>query len=379
MSRIKILFCIDSFASGGKERRLMELMKGLKYRNEIEFSLVIMSAEIHFKELFELNIPVHQMVRKTKKDLSIFKKFYDLCKTIQPDIIHCWDSMSAIYAIPAILGLKIKLVNGMITDAPSKLFLLNQYWYRAQLTFLFSKRIIANSMAGLHAYNAPLNKSTCIPNGFNFKRIQNLRSADALKKNLNINNELIVGMVASFSHYKDYPTYFAAAQLILEQRKDVIFLAVGTDTDSAKAKTLIEDKYLSNFRLLGKNNEVESVVNIMDIGVLATFTEGISNSILEYMALGKPVIATEGGGTKEIVKDNVTGFLVPSKNVNELSLKIQILLNDKELRESMGEKGASEIHKNFSLNSMVDHFVNAYSELVNGKLKSFPILNNQFP
>jgi hypothetical protein len=81
---MRILFFTDTFASGGKERMLLELMKGLRERTEIEFELVIMSKEIHFKEVFDLGIKVHQVVRKTKKDISVFKKIYKFVRILDP-------------------------------------------------------------------------------------------------------------------------------------------------------------------------------------------------------------------------------------------------------------------------------------------------------
>ena len=71
--------------------------------------------------------------------------------------------------------------------------------------------------------------------------------------------------------------------------------------------------------MLGIRSGIESLISAMDICVLSTFTEGISNSILEYMALEKPVIATAGGGTNEIVIDNKTGFLIKQSNPEELA------------------------------------------------------------
>lgn len=360
---MRILFFIDTFSAGGKERRLMELMKGLKERPEINFELVIMSSHIHFIEVFDLGIKIHQLVRKTKRDTSIFKKIYQICKNYKPDFIHCWDSMSAIYLIPTLKLLHIKLVNGMVTDAPEKTGLFNKYWLRAQLTFPFSKAIIGNSQAGLSAYNAPAKKSICIRNGFNFKRTKTLDSSDEIRTRLGITTTYVVGMVASYSIYKDYETYFAASQLLLQKRKDITFLALGIDTDSDQAKNHIEQQYLDNFKLLGKRSGIESYINCMDVCVLATFTEGISNAILEYMALRKPVIATEGGGTNEIVEDKITGFLIQPRNAAALAEKMEFLLDDEALRHSMGEAGQQRIHSHFSIEKMVDDFVIAYKKI----------------
>jgi glycosyltransferase involved in cell wall biosynthesis len=360
---MRILFFIDAFSAGGKERRLVELMKELKRRPDIEFELVVMSKNIQYAEVFDLNITIHYLLRKTKKDVSIFYKIYKLCKNYKPDIVHCWDSMTAVYLAPVSKLLRIKFVNGMVVDAPQKTNVLNRNWFRARLTFPFSNIIIGNSKAGLQAYKAPLRKSICIHNGFNFDRTKGIADPDTIRKELNINTKYVVGMVASFSIYKDYKTYFSAAQLLLKQRNDITFLAIGTDTDSDSCIALAGDQYKDNFRLMGKKTGIESFISMMDICVLSTFTEGISNSILEYMSIGKPVIATEGGGTNEIVENKKTGFLVQVSNPDELAEKIEILLNDESLRKSMGLAGQKRVKEFFSIDRMVNDFVLNYTAL----------------
>ncbi len=361
---MKILFFIDSFPAGGKERRLLELMKGLKLKPGVEFELVIMSNDVHYKEIFSLGIKVHFVIRKTKKDISVFSQFYRICKNFKPEIVHCWDSMSVVYIVPVTKLLGIKLVNGMVVDTPTQRNFRNKNWLRAKLTFPFSHVILGNSKAGLQGYGAPKRKSICIYNGFNFNRTVDLDNKEIIRKKLGIQTQYVIGMVASFSRFKDYPTYYKAAELILAERKDVTFLAIGDFTDSNESKQMITEELTSYFRFLGRQSSIESLVNSLDIGVLATFTEGISNSILEYMALAKPVIATDGGGTKEIVEDGETGFLVSTSNPSELAEKMNILLNDNNLRQKMGMKGMEKVRKQFLLSNMVDECLLNYQKLV---------------
>ena len=361
---IRIFFAIDCLASGGKERRLVELMKTLRSDPEIDFELVIMSNDIHYREVFDLGININYIIRKKRKDLSAFRELYQICKRYKPDIMHCWDSMTAVYCAPVCKLLNIKYVNGMVIDAPAKKKLQYKPWLRARFVFPFADLIIGNSKAGLIAYNAPSVKSVVIYNGFNFKRINNIRSAQEVREELYINTEFIVGMVATYSEFKDYPTYFKAAQLLLGRRKDITFLAIGKNTDSEISRGYIDENHLNHFRLLGKKSDIESYINIFDIGVLATFTEGISNSILEYMALGKPVVATTGGGTNEIVKDQETGFLVGSANPEELAGKISILLDDSKLRTRMGQNGKDRIHDTFSIEAMTEKYLSEYKKLL---------------
>lgn len=368
---MKILFFIDSLAAGGKERRLTELLKSLSLHQEFECEVVIMNKEIHYKEVLYLKIPIHYLVRTTKKDLSVFKKFYNICKDYKPDIVHCWNDMTAVIAVPSCILLNIKLVNGMVSDAPIRLKILSKEWLYTKLTFRFSNIIIGNSEAGLNAYKAPKYKSFVIYNGFNFKRIENLISRDKIRNELKINTKFVIGMVASFSKYKDYKTYFNAAHTVLSKRNDVTFIAIGNNTDSVASLSLIDQKYKEGIKLIGKKTNIESYINSMDVCVLATFTEGISNSIMEYMALGKPVIATFGGGTTEIVENGKTGFLVNKFDQADLAEKIDLLLNDHDLRSKMGENGQERIHKMFCIDLMVSKYVSFYKKLEQ-KLKKKP-------
>lgn len=361
---MRILFFINGIHPGGKERRMIELMKELKLRKGIDFELALMNREINYPEILKMDIKLHYLIRKSKKDLSIFRKFYKLCKEFRPDIIHCWDSMTAVYAIPACKLLNIKLMNGMVVDTPVIKNITNKNWLRARLTFPFSDVIVGNSKAGMKAYKAPLKKGLIIHNGYNFKRNEQLLDNKIIREQLDIHTEYIIGMVATFSEYKDYTTYYQAAKLLLTKRQDITFLAIGNNTDSPSSQQLAGNNLKEHFRLLGEKSGIESYINAMDICVLATFTEGISNSIMEYMALGKPVIATSGGGTNEIVEDGKTGILIKPSDAEILANKMELLLNNPELCLKMGISGKKRIQNYFSIDAMVNAFISYYEKLI---------------
>ncbi len=103
---MKILFFIDNLGPGGKERRCVELVKGLYTSSELNVEIVVMNKNIHYQEISSLDINIHYLIRKTKKDLSVFRKFYEICKKIKPDIVHCWNDMTAVIAVPTCKFLK---------------------------------------------------------------------------------------------------------------------------------------------------------------------------------------------------------------------------------------------------------------------------------
>lgn len=368
---MKILFFIDSLRSGGKERRLTELMKALNLIPNIEFELIVMNNEIHYKEVLHLNITIHYLIRKTKKDLSVFPKFYNICKNFKPDIVHCWNDMTAVIAVPACKLLHIKLVNGMVADTPVKQNILNKSWLRSKLTFPFSDKIIGNSKAGLSGYGAPRKKSYCIYNGMDFNRFNNLRDPDTLRKEIfgNTNKEnVIVGMVAAFEPRKDYKTLIKAAISLLDKNSSLAFVLVGSGTDFISVKNSVPTEFNKKILFLGKRNDVEEIVNSFNVGVLLSNSkvhgEGISNSIIEYMALGKPVIATRGGGTNEVVMNDQNGYLIAPNDPIELAHCIKKLVENEELRNRFGSKGYEIAHKKFDIKIMTENYISVYQKLL---------------
>lgn len=361
---MKIVHFIDSLRPGGKERQVVELLKGLLSK-DIECELVLMSNNIHYDSLSKFNIRIHYLIRRNKKDPIILFKLFNLCKEIRPDVIHSWDSMTSVYSVPIAKILNIKFVNGMIRDATPKFKFVDKAYIRSKLTFPFSDVIVSNSFAGIKAYNAPLNKRLFIHNGFDFSRLRNLKDREAIKAKFGICTEKIIGMVANFSNNKDYETYIAAAQMILKKRNDVTFLAIGHGDNLDKCKKLVRSQFKDKIKFLGKQQNVESIINVFDVGVLCSHGEAISNSIMEYMALGKPVAATDGGGTKELVLHGETGFLIKSHNANDMGERIEQLLEDKDLAISMGNAGRERIKREFNLEKMTNLYIALYERVLN--------------
>jgi glycosyltransferase involved in cell wall biosynthesis len=368
---MRILFFIDTLSAGGKERRLIELMKGLKLNSDLNFELVIMKKEVHYGQVFDLNINIHYLIRKSKKDLSVFHKFYNICRNYRPDIVHCWNSMTAVIAVPSCKLLNTLLVNGMVVDTPIKKTIFNEEWFRAKLTFPFSQKIIGNSKSGLKAYGAPKSKSSCIYNGIDLDRFKNLKDPNVvLNEIFGVINEnlFIVGMVAAFEPRKDYKTLVNSALSLIKANESIRFILVGDGTNFITIKNSVPPDASNKIIFLGKRSDVESIVNLFDVAVLLTNSkvhgEGISNSIIEYMALSKPVIASRGGGTDEIVFDNQNGFLIDSGDSSQFLESVQKLIKSKELRKKLGEAGNQIVHNSFDLKIMTENYISMYRKLI---------------
>ncbi|WP_319526443.1 glycosyltransferase [uncultured Desulfosarcina sp.] len=367
MTQIKIVHIIDNLGPGGRERQLIELLSSISLYSNIINELFLLSDNIHYKYKNKLKIPSIVFKRKKKKDLMLFLKLYSALKESKPDIVHTWSSMSSVYLLPIAKFLRIKTINGMIRGAKSNFKYSDERWIRSKLTFPFSDKIIANSKAGLLAFKAPFKKSTYIYNGFDFRRVDNLPSKQFLRNKFNIETEFVVGMVANFTKYKDYHTFFSAAIKIAMKIESITFISVGGGPFLTECKNMVPDRFRNRIRFLGIRQDVEKIVKTFDIGTLCTNVlngeEGISNSIMEYMALSKPVIATNCGGNQELVIHSKTGFLIISFDQEELIRKILFLVNNKKQAKEMGNAGRKHLENNFGIDQMVDNYRTLYQQI----------------
>lgn len=348
--------------SGGKERRLISLIKELE-KNVVNVNLLLLSKNIHYTEINELDITIHHLERNIRKDFLLLVKFYKLLNKIKPDIVHCWDNIAAFHFGPLCKLKGIPFINSMITTAPPKLSKISKRYFFNAISYPFSDVILTNSKAGLESYSVPKKKGKVIYNGLDLTRIKIKQPAEKIRYKLKISNEKVVGMVASFTEKKDYKSYIKAAELVLEQDINVVFITIGDGPNFDKIRSDIAKKNKRNFRFLGRQQDVESFVNIFDIGVLATYTEGISNAIMEYMAFEKPVIATGGGGTAELIIHNETGYLLAAENPKLLAEKLLFLLHHPDIAKKFGKKGAERIKTTFSIEKMVQKTQKLYDTL----------------
>ena len=107
------------------------------------------------------------------------------------------------------------------------------------------------------------------------------------------------------------------------------------------------------------------LLNVMDVFILTSFSEGLSNSIMEAMAAGLPVVATNVGGNPELVIHNETGFLFPSQDASILAQQIIELANNPEKRHKMGLAGRKRMEDFFTLEKIIQNYENLYRSVIN--------------
>jgi glycosyltransferase involved in cell wall biosynthesis len=369
--RNRILFFIGSFKGGGKERRLVELLSYLTRKDNYEIMVVVTDPDVDFPAFHNLRVLYKIIPKKWKRgDLTIFFKFYKLCRQFKPHLIHTWGRIQSFYALPAVIGQRIPLLNGQITSAPPNADRCSINKIIDRINFKFSTVILSNSRAGIDAYKPPLRKIKIIYNGISLNRFENLPTPDQVRSKYGITTPFAVVMVATFSTNKDYKTFFSIAEKITTVRDDITFIAVG---DSCRFKNVFKpfrELVDRNPRIVltGRITDVEAVVNSCTVGVLfsnvAKHGEGISNSIIEYMSLARPVMANDAGGTREIVHHNVNGYLVTHQTENEIAALITELIDNPEKCSAFGKAGRKIIEEEFLIEKMGKAFEQTYEDVL---------------
>lgn len=365
---MKIIFFIESLHAGGAERRVVELLSYLNEKPKYEIMVVLMRKEIHYTKFKELNIPYTIIERKwIKKDPRIIFKFYNICKKFNPDIIHSWGYMASFYSLFTHALMKVPVINNQITRSLPKVDKWSMFHLISAINFKFSKVILSNSKAGLESHGISNTRGKVIYNGINLNRFNNLHENNNVKLKYGITTKYLIIMVASFTVNKDYKLFLEIAKIIDLKRGDVTFLGVGGGQYLEQMQKKVISEKISNVVFTGEINDVESLINIADIGVLFSnkevHGEGISNSITEYMALSKPVIANDAGGTKEIVENEINGYLIKDESPEEIAEIISNLLDNADKRNLMGLAGKKLIHKSFTIERMGKEFEELYEDI----------------
>lgn len=362
---MRVLHVIDSLVGGGKERQFVELLKGLKREPDISCHAVVMSDVIEYEAFHKLDVPTTVLPRRARYDLSIVPRLHRVMHAFRPDIVQSWNSMCSVYAAPLAKLHGAKFLDGFVRAAADSRDLRDPDYFRSRFTLPLTDLVIANSHAGLAAYSVTPSKGVCIHNGFDPARIRQLVAPEAVRLSLRIDTSHIVGMVASFSRFKDYDTFFDAAQRLCGQRNDVTFVTVGAGPRFREYSSRFPVSRFPAIRFLGRRADVENIVNVFSIGVLtSTRGEGISNAIMEYMALGKPAVATDCGGNGELILEGKTGFLIGGRDTAALCDRLTKLLEDGALARRMGEAGRRRIEEAFGLERMTAAYAGIYRRLV---------------
>jgi len=358
-----ILYIITSLGLGGAEKLLLEYLNRLD-TNKYRFHLIILR-EKPDDLISEINRAAEIINLKVKNKFNpvVIIQLYKLYKLIKPDIIHTHLFQPRVYATIAKLFYKRAI---LITHKHNNVNLVkhNIFILLEMLCILANKKVVAISQSvkiSLMKYEFVSEKKIqVIPNAIDFQRFN--KQADFDEK-LN-EKQIIIGNVGRLEKQKGLPYLLTAMKLILLKYPNVKLEIIGDGSFFNELKKQSNKLNISNSVIFfGKFVNVIPFYKRMDIFVLPSIYEGFGIVLLEAMAAGVPIVATNVDGIKEVVINGESGILVPPKNPEAIAEAVMQIINNPQLKKKFIEAGLKRAQL-FDIKEHIMKLDNLYTNLL---------------
>ena len=365
----KVFFLLDSFNIGGTETQAVELARRL---DPAQYAVTL--------GYIKPDGPLIDKLRGTSVALTQFRPkrgvdspsgVYEILRLAaflrrgRFDIVHTHDLWSNLLGVPAAWLARVPAVISSRRD------LAHFDWYQSRRR-VWLKRI--QNLSDIVLTNAhPIRDALISEDGFAPVKVRVVHNGIDLERfrvarprTMEAEEGKRIVLVGNMhSDVKGHRSLIAAAPAIVSEFPATRFAFVGDGSERPIFEKQISELGLQdNFTFLGRRTDIPEVLALCDIGVLPSKAEGLSNAVLEYLAAGLPTVATNVGGNAEIIKDTVTGLLVPSQDPNALSAALLRLLRDPEYAIRLGRAGQNYVREQFSFERLIEETDALYTELL---------------
>lgn len=378
-----ITHVIHQLAVGGLENGLVNVINRLpadKYRHVI----ISLHACTDFRNRIKNpNVEVHVLQKRPGKDLRLYVRLWRLFRRLKPDIVHTRNLATLEAQFPALVAGVPHRVHGEHgrdvhdLDGTSKKYRLLRKLFRPMI-----HRYISLSL-DLKCYlqeqiGVREDRITHICNGVDTERFTPVGAGAALPGDFSGPDKIVVGTVGRMETVKDQITLVHAFVRLVNEypggREHLRLIMVGDGALREPAGLILEAAGLARIAWLpGEREDVPDILRSMDVFVLPSLAEGISNTILEAMASGLPIVATRVGGNDELVDQDKTGFLVPRAEPGLLADAIRVYVDNPNLRHLHGTNARKRCEEEFSIDTMVQRYEDVYDHLLNSSLDLSPL------
>lgn len=374
----KICFLITGLNYGGAEASLVQIARRLKDRGWQVRVVTILPPAGYASVLEASGIPVASLgMRRRVPDPRAIFRTATLLRRWHPDILHTHmvhanllgRIVRLLYNVPVLISTAHSIMEGgrwrdvayRVTDP------------LCDITTQVSK-------AGLERYVrlrlVPEHKIRLVPNGVDAKTFApNLRIREELRSQLELGENFVWLAVGRFEEPKDYPNMlraFAQAVAHMKGYNEVTLLIAGEGPTKPAVEALARELGVEcRVRFLGMRRDVAGLMNAADAFLLSSAWEGLPMVLLEAAAVGLPIVATEVGGNAEVVREGISGFLVPPGDHQALAgAMIRMMRLPEGERRKMGEAGRSHVRERYEIERVVDQWEALYVELLGASGRS---------
>ncbi|HLQ77553.1 MAG TPA: glycosyltransferase [Terriglobia bacterium] len=368
--RIKLLKFLTNFNIGGTERQFVQLVQQIDL-NRFDLHVGCFEQAGSFLPFIESRgVPLEEFRIRNLYSPATWQaqwRFARYLRERQIHIVHSYGFYPNFFAVPAARLAGVPVVIASIRDTGEVLSPAKRRVQKAicrMATCVLANADAVRDRLVLDGYDA--GKITVIRNGIATHSFNRQEHDSPIRREFGIPDDVPVLLAVSrLNELKGIPYLLKALPMVLERYPKVRLLVVG---DGAQRSTL--EKFTEMMGLNGSvvftgfRLDVSNLLREASISVLPSLSEGLSNVLIESMAAGVPVVATDVGGNPEVVQDGVTGILVPPRNPNALARAILQMLDDPGLAECMGKVGVLRIQHRFSIDRALHETEHLYSSLL---------------
>ena len=376
--KIRVAHLMQVLHFGGKENGVVNIVNNINpdiFENHIITFLPGGSLQ---KNVDPERCKVSATGRKWGNDMSLPFKVARILRQNQIDILHthAWGTLLEGYGGAKIARTPILIhgEHGTMKDDSMKHKILQRYIWKKFDRVLSVSEVLRNQLSQRIGF--PASHIHALVNGVNLERFSCVAELDNPKELIDLPADTpVFGSVGRLVKVKNYPLLLRAAKKVFEKMPNARLLMVGAGPLYPETRQLIEDLGISDKVIFNRwKKNIPDYIRAMDLFILPSFSEGMSNTILEAMACSRTVIATDVGGNPELVVNNVTGKLVPSDDDEAMAAAILDLLQNPKKLEQYATAGRKRVEDNFTSDQMYRRYEKLYIELAKEKLKIDPEL-----
>jgi sugar transferase (PEP-CTERM/EpsH1 system associated) len=365
-----IVHVVNSLDTGGLENGVVNLVNatGHAFRHVI----VCLTTQGALRKRLRSSVEVFAIGKKPGHDIRAFVRLIGLLRRLRPVVVHSrnWATFDAILAARlARVPVVIHGEHGRDATDPEGRHPLRNRVRRAVCPLVSRFVTVSHDLREwlVKGVGIPAHKVTTIHNGVDGTRFGGISRVDARAALGMEVDEVVVGTVGRLDPVKDQAGLVRAfARLASAHPAAVLAIAGGGPCRKELTEVIADLGLPRRVRLLGERSDIPVVLSAMDIFVLPSIAEGISNTVLEAMATGLPIVATSVGGNPELVEEGFNGRLVPPRNPDALAAAIGSYLDDAHLRDLHGKASQQRALDDFALDRMCSAYLHLYSGLLRG-------------
>jgi len=378
---VNVLQLIGSFHQGGSERQAVQLTSLLLADGRYNVSVATLERDgMLLKRMAELGINDIPEFRLTSfydsnalRQLQRFRRFlFDH----EISVVHAHDFYTNVFGMFGAAAARVPVRIAARRESAvrsKKQRLVERSAYR------FAQAVVANCdevKRQLIQEGVPATKVQTVYNGVDLAKLS--ASADSVENirhsfGLPALNQFVTIVANMRVHIpgpepvclKDHPTFLRAAQRVLADLPNTGFVVAGEGDLKKQTEDLARELGIADrVFFTGRCERVSDLLKISDVCVLSSISEGFSNSILEYMAASKPVVATDVGGAREAIAEGESGYIVKARDYVTMAERILSLLHAPDKAQAMGARGRALVEEKFSCAAQLNSTLNLYDRLL---------------